>query len=73
MRNTNKVVSCSLRAFQLAQLAKNPPTMQETWVRSLGWEDSPGEESGYPLQYSGLENSMDCIAHGVVKSWDTTE
>ena len=27
------------------------------------------EEKGYPLQYSGLENSMDCIAHGVIKSW----
>ena len=30
---------------------------------------SPGEENGYPLQYSGLENSMDCIVHGVTKSW----
>jgi len=30
---------------------------------------SLGEESGYPLQYSGLENSMDCIAHGFAKSW----
>ena len=30
---------------------------------------SPGEGKGYPLQYSGLENSMDCIAHGVTKSW----
>ena len=29
---------------------------------------SPGEEKGYPLQYSGLENSMDCIVHGVTKS-----
>ena len=28
----------------------------------------PGEGNGYPLQYSGLENSMDCIAHGVAKS-----
>ena len=28
---------------------------------------SPGEEKGYPLQYSGLENSMDCIVHGVTK------
>ena len=26
---------------------------------------SPGEGKGYPLQYSGLENSMDCIVHGV--------
>ena len=29
---------------------------------------SPGEEKGYPLQYSCLENSMDCIVHGVTKS-----
>ena len=29
---------------------------------------SPGEGKGYPLQYSGLENSMDCIAHGITKS-----
>ena len=28
----------------------------------------PGEGQGYPLQYSGLENSMDCIGHGVTKS-----
>ena len=26
---------------------------------------SPGEGKGYPLQYSGLENSMNCIVHGV--------
>ena len=30
---------------------------------------SPGEGKGYPLQYSGLENSMNCIIHGVTKSW----
>ena len=29
---------------------------------------SPGEGKGYPLQYSGLDNSMDCIVHGVAKS-----
>ena len=28
----------------------------------------PGEGKGYPLQYSGLENSMDCTVHGVTKS-----
>ena len=28
---------------------------------------SPGEGNSYPLQYSGLENSMDCV-HGVTKS-----
>ena len=30
---------------------------------------SPGEGKGHPLQYSGLENSMDCIVRGVTKSW----
>ena len=30
---------------------------------------SPGERKGYPFQYSGLENSIDCIAHGITKSW----
>ena len=33
---------------------------------------SPGEGKGYPLQYSGLENSMDSIVHEVTKS-DTTK
>ena len=33
-----------------------------------GLERSPGEGNGYPLQYSGLENSMDCIVHGVAES-----
>ena len=30
---------------------------------------SPGERKGYPLHYSGLENSMDYVVHGVTKSW----
>ena len=35
---------------------------------------SPGEGNGYPLQYSGLESSMDCIGHGWAhKEVDTTE
>ena len=34
----------------------------------LGLGRFPGEGKGYPLQYSGLENSMDCIVHGVAKS-----
>ena len=28
---------------------------------------SPGERKSYPLQYSGLENSMDCMVYGVEK------
>ena len=30
---------------------------------------SPGEKKGYAVQYSGLENFMDCIVHGVAKNW----
>ena len=49
---------------------ENQPVMQETWVRSQGMlGTSPGEGRGYPFQYSGLENSMDCTVHGVAKSW----
>ena len=32
-----------------------------------GLQRSPGEGNGYPLHYFGLENSMDCIVHGVMK------
>ena len=34
----------------------------------LGLGRFPGEGKGYPLQYSGLENSMDHVVHGVAKS-----
>ena len=47
----------------IAQLVKNPPAMQDT----------PGEGKGYPLQYSGLENSMDGIGPWDCKELDTTE
>ena len=33
------------------------------------WGRFLGERKGCPLQYSGLENFMDCIVHGVTKSW----
>ena len=34
-----------------------------------GLGGSPRKGKGYPRQYSGLENSMDCRVHGVAKSW----
>ena len=52
----------------MAQLVKNLLAMWETWVRPLGWEDPLEKGKGYSLQSSGLENSMDCIVHGVIKS-----
>ena len=55
----------------VAQLVKNPPVMQETWVQSLGWEDAL--EKGKATHSSILENSMDRgswqgTVHGVAKS-----
>ena len=50
-------------ASLVAQMVKNPPAIRETWLGSLG---------GYPLQYSGLENWLDCGVNGrgrVSKSW----
>ena len=48
----------------VAQLVKNPPAVQETGAIP-GSETCAGEGIGSPLQYSGLENSMDCRVHGV--------
>ena len=69
------VFSCPLsplfgcQASLVAQLVNNPPAMRKTWVRSLGWEDPLEKGTGYPLQYSGLENSMDDIVYGFEKRW----
>ena len=42
--------------------------MHKTWVQSLGREDPLEKGKATHSQYSGLENSMDCIVHGVTKS-----
>ena len=59
----------ALLSSLVAWLVKNSPAMWEIWNQSLGWEDSPREGKDDPLQYPGLENSMDCMVHGVTKSW----
>ena len=61
------------KASLVAQTVECLSAMQETWVRSLGWEDPLEKENGNPLQYSCLENSMERVAwwatvHGVTKS-----
>ena len=48
----------------MAQLIKNAGVL--SLIPGLG--RSPGEGKGYSLQCSDLENSMDCIDHGVTKS-----
>ena len=55
-------------------MVNNSPTMQETRVGSLGWEDALEKRTGYLLPYSCLENSMVrgawwATVHGFVKSW----
>ena len=50
-------------------LAGKESTCKAGYLGSIpGLGRSPGEGKGYPLQYSGLENSLDCIVHGVTKS-----
>ena len=51
--------------------------MQETWVHSLGWEDSPGKGNGNPLQYFCLQSPIDkevrwAIVYRIAKESDTT-
>ena len=70
VRSTGEGIGYPLQyswASLAAQLVKNPPAMRETWFRSLGWK-IPWWRGLYPLQYSGLENSVDCIVHGVTRS-----
>ena len=55
-------------ASLVAQWVKNLPAMWETWVWFLGWDYALENEIWRTLQYSGLENSMDCIVHWVAKS-----
>ena len=55
------------------QLHSSHMLMQETWVRSLGWEDPLEKETGNPHWYSCLENPMDrearqATVHAVAKS-----
>ena len=53
-------------ASLVAQLIKNPPAMQETWVRSLGWEDPP--EKGKATHSSIQAWRIPWAIHGVTKS-----
>ena len=58
----------SLRCFPYGSVGKESSC--NVWVLGSipGLERSPGEGKGYPLQYAGLENSLDCIVRRVTKS-----
>ena len=57
-----------LRAFPDSSVGKESTYNAGDLDSIPGLGRSPGEEKGYPLQDSGLENSMDCIVHGTAKS-----
>ena len=59
-------VYISLLGSLVAQLIKNLLQYRRPGLIGLG--RSTGEGNSYPIQYSGLENSMDSIVHGVAKS-----
>ena len=57
------------KSFLCGSAGKESACNSGDWGLIPGLGRSPGEGKGYPLQYSGLEDSMDCIVHGVAKSW----
>ena len=60
----------SIPGLPLSGLAGKESTCNAGDLTSIpGLGRSPGEGKRYPLQYSGLENSMDCIGHGLAKNW----
>ena len=60
---------CLLEGFPDSSVGKESASSAGDLGLIPGLGRSPGEGKGHPLQYSGLENSMDCIIHGVAKSW----
>ena len=58
-----------LRAFPFGSAGTESAYNVGNLGSSPGLERSAGEGKSYPLQYSGLENSMDSVVQGVTKSW----
>ena len=54
----------------VAQTVKHLPTMQETWVRSLGWEDALEKGMAtHPSILAWIILRTEATVHGVAKSW----
>ena len=62
------IVSCRSKCFPCGSAGKESVCNAGDLGSIPGLGRSPGEGSGYPLQYSGLENPMDYTVHGVTKS-----
>ena len=63
-----KARSCLIRGFPCGSGGKESAHSAGNLGSIPGLGRFPGKEKGYPLQYSGLKNSIDCIVHGVAKS-----
>ena len=61
-------VSQSLGGFPCGSAGKESTCNSGDLDSIPGLGRSPGERKGYPLQYSGLENSRDCTVHNIAKS-----
>ena len=59
--------------FPGGSVVKNPLADAGDASSIPGSGKSPGKGKGHPLQYYGLENSMDCIVHGAHTESDMTE
>ena len=46
----------------MAQMVKNPPAMQETWVQSLGWEDPLQKRMATPVFLPGESHGQRSLA-----------
>ena len=57
--------------FPGGSVVKNQPANAGDMGSIPGSGRSPGDGNGNPLQYSGQENFMDCIVHGVAESQNT--
>ena len=68
----NKLPTRALLGFPCGSAGKESACNERNLGSIPGLGRCPGEEKGYPLQYSGLENSMNCIVH-VVLELVTTE
>ena len=69
-----QLILCSIWASLVAQMVKNPPTMQETWVRFLGWKDPLVKGTATHSSILAWRIPMDrgawqATVHGVIKSW----
>ena len=64
----NRLPTTVFSGFPCGSGGKEPACSVGDLGLILGLERFPGRGKGYPLQYSGLGNSMDCIVHSVTKS-----